>query len=152
MEKPCQIFNCDESGLPLTPHPPQVVVPKGVKHPIAISTGDRSQMTVLACCSAGGYVIPPFVIFDRKTLKPEMVVGEVPGTMYGLSSNGWIDTERFEQWFMHHFLAYAPPTCPLLLLLDGHSTHYQPAVIRKAGFRQRRRKSSSFVSLLTHHI
>ena len=99
MEKPCQIFNCDESGLPLTPHPPKVVVPKGVKHPIAISTGDRSQMTVLACCSAGGYVIPP--LFDRKTLKPEMVVGEIPGTMYGLSSNGWIDTELFEQWFMH---------------------------------------------------
>ena len=112
MEKPCQIFNCDESGLPLTPHPPKVVVPKGVKHPIAIGTGDRSQMTVLVCCSAGGYVIPPFVIFDRKTLKPEMVVGEVPGTMYGLSSNGWIDTELFEQWFMHHFLAYAPPTRP----------------------------------------
>ena len=97
-EKPCQIFNCDETELPVTPHPPKVVVPKGINHPIAISSGDRSQVTVLACCSAaGGYVIPPFAIFDRKTLKPEMVTGEVPDTMYGLSSNGWMDTELFEQ-------------------------------------------------------
>ena len=66
-EKPCQIFYCDETGLPLTPHHPKVVVPKGIKHPIAMSSGDRSQVTVLTCCSAGGYVIPPFAIFDRKT-------------------------------------------------------------------------------------
>lgn len=132
IDKPCQIFNCDESGMPLTPHPPRVVTQKGVKHSTAITSGDKSQITVLACCSAGGYVIPPFVIFDRKSLKPEMTSGEIPGTMYGLSSSGWIDSELFDLWFSHHFLAYAPPTRPLLLLLDGHSSHYTPAVIRKA--------------------
>ena len=67
---------------------------------------------MLACCNAAGYTIPPLVIFDRKTLKPEMTVGEVPGTMYGLSSSGWIDTELFELWFAHHFLAHAPPVRP----------------------------------------
>ena len=70
LDKPCQIFNCDETGMPLSPHPPRVIAPKGAKHPAAITSGDRSQITVLAYCSAGGYVIPPFVIFDRKTLKP----------------------------------------------------------------------------------
>ena len=29
-----------------------------------------------------------------------------------------------------HFLAYAPPSRPLLLLLDGHSSHYCPEVIK----------------------
>lgn len=52
--------------------------------------------------------------------------------MYGLLSNGWIDIELFNQWLTHHLLAYAPPTRPVLLLLDGHTTHYQPEVIRKA--------------------
>ena len=37
--------------------------------------------------------IPPLVIFDRKILKPDVADGEVPGTMYGLSSSGWIDSE-----------------------------------------------------------
>ena len=70
--------------------------------------------------------MPPMVIFDRKTLKPEMATGEVPGTMYGLSSSGWMDGDLFELWFTHHFLPYAPPTRPLLLLLDGHSSHTIP--------------------------
>ena len=118
--------------LGLSPHPLCVVAQRGTRHPVAVSSGDRSQITVLACCSAGGYVIPPFVIFDRKTLKPEMANGEVPDTMYGLSASGWMDAELFDQWFSHHFLAYAPPTRPLLLLLDGHSSHYQPDVVKKA--------------------
>ncbi len=131
IDKPCQIFNCDETGMPLAPHPPRVVARKGVKHSTAITSGDKSQITVLACCSAGGCVIPPFVIFDRKSLKPEMTNGEIPGTMYGCSSSGWIDSELFDLWFTDHFLAYAPPTRPLLLL-DGHSSHFEPAVICKA--------------------
>ncbi len=130
--KPTQIFNCDETGMPLDPKPPKVVVPKGIKHPRTITTGNKGQITVLACCSAAGYVIPPFVIFDRKALKPEMYDGEVAGTMYGLSDSGWINSELFDNWFLHHFLPHAPSVRPLLLLMDGHSSHYNPAVIRKA--------------------
>ena len=55
-----------------------------------------------------GYCIPPFVIFDRKTLNPSLTTGEVPGTSYGLSSNGWMDQNLFSDWFSHHFLVYAP--------------------------------------------
>ncbi len=69
--KPSQVFNCDETGMPLDPKPPKVLVKKGVKHPQSITTGDKTQITVLACCNAAGYVLPPFVIYDRKTLKPE---------------------------------------------------------------------------------
>ena len=52
--------------------------------------------------------------------------------MYGLSDSGWMNSELFELWFLHHFLPHAPAARPLLLLLDGHSSHYNPAVIRKA--------------------
>ena len=76
--------------------------------------------------------MPPLVIFDRKNLRPEYTVGEVPGTLYGLSKNGWIDSELFELWFNHHFLAHAPPMRPVLLLMDGHSSHFNPSVIKKA--------------------
>ena len=89
-------------------------------------------MTVLACCSAGGYVIPPMVVFDRKTLKIEMTDCEVLGTMYGLSGSGWIDSELFDSWFRHHFLMHIPPVRPILLLLDGHSSHYSPSLVKKA--------------------
>ena len=52
--------------------------------------------------------------------------------MYGLSSSGWIDSEIFDAWFHNHFLTYTPASRPLLLLLDGPSSHYNPATIRRA--------------------
>ena len=129
---PSLIFNCDETGMPLNAKPPKVAVKTGTKHSRCVTTGDKSQITVLACCSAAGFILPPFVIFDHKVLKPELCVGEVNGTMYGLSDSGWINSELFELWFLHHFLPHAPAGRPLLLLLDGHSSHYNPTVIRKA--------------------
>ena len=72
------------------------------------------------------------IIFDRKRLKPEFTVGEIPGTLYAMSKSGWIDSELFEDWFSKHFLSHAPSSRPLLLLLYGHSSHYQPLVVKKA--------------------
>ena len=81
LDKSSQIFNLDETGMPLNPSQPRVVVGRGSKHPSAPASGDKSHITVLACCSATGYAIPPFVIFDRLSLKPELSKGEVPGTI-----------------------------------------------------------------------
>ena len=55
--------------------------------------------------------------------------GEVPGTQYGSSKKGWIDRKLFYHC-LSHFLHYAVPARPLLLLLDGHSSHFQPEVLR----------------------
>lgn len=132
LNKPMHIFNCDETGMPLNPKGVKVIARMGSKNPSCITGDTKSQITVLACVSANGYSIPPFVIFDRKTLNPELTIGEVPGTLYGLSGNGWITRDLFHHWFKHHFLAYAPKSRPLLLLMDGHSTHYCPEAIRIA--------------------
>jgi hypothetical protein len=45
---PCSIFNMDETGMPLNPIAPKVVVPKGTKNPMAATTGDKSQITVVS--------------------------------------------------------------------------------------------------------
>ena len=108
--------------MPLEHSPSSVIVP----------SGNKAQITVLACVSASGYALPPLVIFNQKTLKPELTEGEVPGTMYKLTASGWIDCEIFSIWFTHHFLAKAPPTRPIVLLLDEHSSLYEPSTIRKA--------------------
>ena len=130
--KPTQIFNMDETGFPLDPAPPLVVAPVGSKHVSQITTGNKAQITVISCCNAAGYAMPPTVIFDRKSLRQEFTIGEVPGTTYTLSSSGWVNSEIFSSWFHDHFLAHAPPQRPLLLLLDGHSSHFEPGVVRTA--------------------
>lgn len=129
---PCQIFNLDETGMPLDPPPPKIVAKKGQKHPTSIGNGKKGQVTILACVSAGGYCMPPLVIFNSRTLQTGMDIGEVPGTMYGLSETGWINGDIFSEWFSYHFLKYAPPARPLLLLMDGHSSHFIPDFIHKA--------------------
>ena len=135
-DKANNIFNCDETGFSLAPNAPKVVCTKGSKVVSHITGNTKSQITVLACTSAAGYTLPPFVIFDRKTLNPRLTIGEVPGTLYGLSNKGWIDKALFSDWFFNHFLIYAPSSRPLLLILDGHSSHYCPNVIRTASEHQ----------------
>ena len=50
-----------------------------------------------------------------------------------MSKKGWIDTELFYHWLKNHFLKYAVPARPLLLIiLDGHSSHFQPEVLQYA--------------------
>ena len=129
--RPGQIFNMDESGMPLDPKAPRLIFQKG-SSACALGSGDKSQITIVACASAAGFCLPPMVIWDRKTLAPELAVGELPGTIYGLSSKGWIDCELFDVWFNNHFLRYIPSARPVLLLLDGHSSHFCPDTIRVA--------------------
>lgn len=71
-------------------------------------------------------------MIGRQTLNPDLTTGEIPGTVYGLSQKGWINRELFLSWFYDHFLPLIPPGRPVLLLLDGHSSHYSPDVIRLA--------------------
>ena len=63
-------------------------------------------------------------------MNKEWSVGEVPGTTYGLSSKGWVESELFRGWMVDHVIPLAVAGCPLLLLmLDEHSSHYQPDLI-----------------------
>ena len=96
------------------------------------STGRKGQVTIVGCGSAAGHVNPPTIIFDAKKLNHGWTGGELPGTMYGCSESGWITTDLFDSWLTDHFLKHAVGARPLLLLLDGHSTHYQPNVVQNA--------------------
>ena len=79
--------------LPIDHTPKSVVAVRGQKHPRVVTSGNKRHISVLACCNAAGYVIPPLVIFARKGLNSLFTVGEVPGTMYGFSEKvRWIVT------------------------------------------------------------
>ena len=132
LNNPSQLYNVDETGMPLDHRPPKIVTTRGQRKVRCRTSGNKSQITVIACVSAVGQVIPPFVIFDSKSLNQQWTIGEVPGSRYGLSSSGWVDTELFKSWLKDHLLKYAVGTRPLLLVLDGHSTHYQPELIKYA--------------------
>lgn len=63
---PGQIFRVDETGFPLEHKQPRVLAEKD---PLTVTSGNKVQITVIACVNAAGATIPPVVIFDRKILK-----------------------------------------------------------------------------------
>ena len=132
IEKPAQLYNCDESGMPLEHKLPKIIAKKGAKKVRQISSGNKTQITVLACCSATGQAIPPMVIFSGKKFNHDLSKREVPGTLYGMSDSGWMDQELFFNWFANHFLKHAVSARPLLLMLDGHSSHYTLELVQEA--------------------
>lgn len=76
------------------------------------------QKSVIGC---GNEVLPPFIIFAANQLSPLWIRDEIPGSRYGVSDKGWIDQEL-----------NAVSQRPLLLLLDGHSSHFEPKTIQFA--------------------
>jgi len=132
MDKPGQIFNMDESGIPLDHRSPYVLTRRGTKKVRYCSSGNKGQVTVVGCINAMGQALPPFVVFDAKNLNIQWTDNEVPGTTYGLSDSGWMDMVLFKEWLLKHFLRHAGANRPLLLLLDGHSSHYNLEAINLA--------------------
>ena len=104
-DKPGQIYNMDESGVPLDHCSPRVLARRGQKKVRYSSTGNKSQITVVGCMNATGQAIPPFIVFDAKNLNIQWTEGEVPGTTYGLSDSGWMDNILFKEWFLKYFYA-----------------------------------------------
>ena len=131
MDKRSQIYNFDEVGMPLDHRPPHVVK-KGQRKVRYRSSGNKNQVTVVACVNAAGNAMPLMSYLTQKNLNIDWTLGEMPGTTYGLSINGWINMELFRLWFTKHFLQHAVSARPLLLLMDGHSSHYCPETIRLA--------------------
>ena len=105
--KPGQIINVDESGMLLDPRSPDLVSEKGW-HASSVSIGDKTQITMVTCASASSFDLLPMVIWDHQTLSQELTIGEIPGTIYGLSKKGWINCEHFDAIIF----------CDMLLLLD----------------------------------
>lgn len=102
-----------------------MLLPKRPEKSSSPNIREENQLTVVRCANAEGQMILPRIIFDAKTLNPEWTKGELSGTYCGLSGKGRIDQKLFSGW-LGHFQKHAAAARPLLLLLDGHSSHHEP--------------------------
>ena len=64
LEKPCQLFSIDETGMPLDPKPLRLVCCVGTKNPASVCGDNKSQVR---CVSAAGYCIPSMVRWTKDT-------------------------------------------------------------------------------------
>lgn len=82
------------------------------------------------CCADGSW-IPPLIIFKGLRWNDELKKDCLPGALVKLSPKGWISAEIFLEWFQF-FIQTIPENRPVLLLMDSHSSHVTPEVIRLA--------------------
>ena len=76
MDKSTQIYNVDECGIPLDHRPLKVISQKGQKKVHSRTSENKSQITVIACVSAAGHALPPFVISNTKGLNIKWTKGK----------------------------------------------------------------------------
>ena len=132
ISKPMQIFNMDKVGLSIVHKPGRVVAALGRRNVWAITSAKKGRThTILTCVSASGFTLPPFMIYPRKRITEQLKVGALPGSAFHCSESGWVTSELFMQWF-HFFLENIPVCRPVLLILDGHTSHVSVEVIELA--------------------
>jgi len=68
------------------------ITPKGIKKVYGPSSGNKTQKH---CENSVGTMLRPMVIFKSECFNYDWVKGEVPGTVNGMSPNGWIDQDLF---------------------------------------------------------
>ena len=119
------IYNMDETGVPLEPRPPKVVGSEVRKKIRYHTSGQKAQITVIGCGNEVGQSLPPFITFAAKQLNLLWTRNEVSGSRYGVSNKGWVDQELLYYWLKDHFLSNAVAQRPLLLLLNGHGSHFE---------------------------
>ena len=88
--KPSQIFNADETGVTVVHKPSKVIAQIGRRNVPSLTSADKGKThTLLACVSASGQVLPPFMVYPRKRPVPEkMREGAYPNTVFSVSENG----------------------------------------------------------------
>lgn len=106
LDKPGQIFNVDETGVQINNKPGKVVATKGAKDVYSLTTSEKGEnVSLISCCSAEGYFMPPVLIFKGKNKKNEFLDGLPPGSGVLMNpKSSYINSELFLQWFKEYFL------------------------------------------------
>ncbi|KAL7631869.1 UNVERIFIED_CONTAM: hypothetical protein RMT77_017830 [Armadillidium vulgare] len=150
--RPECIWNLDESGFPLDPANTETISLKGQQIVKLLAGSGHENITILAACNAAGQALPPLIVYSSQvsdlTQIPVDWLGDngfaLPDTCYGLSKSGWMTAAVFESWFTI-FAGKTKPNRPLLLILDGHISHFSSNTITKA-----KAENISIVKLPSH--
>lgn len=132
LEDPTRIFNCDESAFFLCPKGQGVLTQKGVKT-VYMTSGndDKENLTLSLGAAASGKLMPIFALFPYKRM-PQNILAKYPiDWAIGKSDNGWMTCQTFYEYItnvFYPFLVKESIKLPIILFLDGHSSHLSLAL------------------------
>ena len=121
-----RIYNCDETGVQTVQRSCFKVLSRKGKHQVGELTSAKRGKTITVVCTinAVGNFVPPFFIFPRKIMKPDLMDHGPAGSVGFCQKSGWMDGEMFGN-YLKHFKNHvsASKDNSVLLVLDGHSSH-----------------------------
>ena len=121
-----QIYAADETGVTEDGSRKQkVVVPRGVNRVYRSTFGFYEHVSILHIGNAAGDSLPPVWIFKGVAHDAELAedFAQFCGdSVYGSQRNGYFTNDHFLN-VLRHFVRYATSTRPLLLIMDGASSH-----------------------------
>jgi len=126
-----QIWNMDETGFSISSSLQKVLAQKGARNVHKVSGSSKDHVSVCPTISAAGTFIPPLLIYKGVNFIEGMLSGAtVPsGTVAAFSDSGYMQENIF-QMYIEHFNRKIPADRPVLLILDGHSSHISLASIK----------------------
>ena len=127
LSAPRQLYNCDETFLPLDTTREKVVTV--VKHVYSQAQGTPDHITMPCGASGAGFPLPPMIIYPKAFHGGPYTVAGPDDAVYAKSESGWVDSDLFLSWLKKSFLKFAVPQRPLILFVDGHSSHVTLDVI-----------------------
>ena len=104
LNSPRQVYNCDETFVPLDFSREKAVTVKGVKNVYRQSQGMSDHITMLCCASAAGFPLPPMILYSKSFPGGQYHFDGPDDTLYVKSESGWIDTKLFITWLKKFFL------------------------------------------------
>lgn len=129
-----RVFNMDETAFQKQLKSKKVVAVRGSSNVWSTEPTANFHLTIVACGSAAGFVIPPAFVLPGKTVSPGLLENcEAKGAVVTTSASGFMNTTLFERWLK--FFASAVPDSiarPLVLILDGCGSHYSEEVLAAA--------------------
>ena len=126
------IYNFDKTGFCMgyiSAHMVITLVERNVSKAKTIQPGNREWTTVIQGISAGGWTLPPYVIFAAKYYQQAWYEGSLPGDWtIAVSDNGWTTNQHGLAWIKLFDRQTSSKTAGAyrLLIIDGHASHLSP--------------------------
>ncbi|KAF0704479.1 hypothetical protein As57867_007227, partial [Aphanomyces stellatus] len=125
---PDRIFNMDETAFNSRKKSHNVVVIKGSPNVWAKTISTNFHLSIVACGSASGILLPPLFLLPGETVdKTLSACSIIDGATISTSPKGFMNEDLFCEWL--RWFARLVDSCndnPVLLVFDGLASHYSP--------------------------
>lgn len=126
-----RIFNIDETAFESSRKTTRVVALKGSKNVWHTDLTTSFHLSIVACGSASGFVVPPLFILLGERVETEVLkLCSVPGAAVTTTIKAFMTASLFAKWI--GFFAFSVPTPvkrPLVLIMDGCTSHIADEIV-----------------------